>query len=251
MQKKCECTCKIIILFSIIFLGLLLRYLLLIRNKQFERFGEDIRELFKNSIYINLDTRNDRRIATEKEMRKIGLNPVRFNAIKHKKGAIGCSMSHLNCIKIAKKNNWDYVMVCEDDIQFDNPALFFNQLNKFLKMNLAWDVILIAGNNYPPFQKVGDCCIKVNKCKTTTGYITRKNYYDKLINNFSEGIYKFLKDQENTGAYAIDMYWMRLQKNDNWYLITPITVVQRADYSDIEKKVVDYTEMMKKESKNE
>jgi hypothetical protein len=35
-----------------------------------------------------------------------------------------------------------------------------------------------------------------------------------------------------------------LQSVDNWFLITPPTVVQREDYSDIEKKVIDYRDLM-------
>ena len=39
----------------------------------------------------------------------------------------------------------------------------------------------------------------------------------------------------NKTQYAIDKFWFGLQGIHNWYLITPLTVVQREDYSDIEK----------------
>ena len=39
-------------------------------------------------------------------------------------------------------------------------------------------------------------------------------------------------------------YWFRLQQNDKWYLITPLTVTQREDYSDIEKRPTNYTRAM-------
>ena len=38
--------------------------------------------------------------------------------------------------------------------------------------------------------------------------------------------------------------WLKLQKIDNWYLIIPLTVVQSANYSDIECKCVDYSKIM-------
>ena len=44
--------------------------------------------------------------------------------------------------------------------------------------------------------------------------------------------------------YAIDKFWFVLQNNSKWYLITPLTVVQREDYSDIEKRVTNYQELM-------
>ena len=44
--------------------------------------------------------------------------------------------------------------------------------------------------------------------------------------------------------YAIDKYWFNLQEIDNWYLIVPLSVIQRTDYSDIEKKIVNYKRIM-------
>jgi hypothetical protein len=44
--------------------------------------------------------------------------------------------------------------------------------------------------------------------------------------------------------YAIDKYWFKLQQKDNWYLITPLTVTQREDYSDIEERNTNYTRLM-------
>ena len=70
----------------------------------------------KYCLYINLTTRPDRKVHIEGQLRGIGLNPTRFNAIKLKNGRIGCSMSHLKCLQIAKNNNWPYVMICEDDL---------------------------------------------------------------------------------------------------------------------------------------
>jgi hypothetical protein len=35
-----------------------------------------------------------------------------------------------------------------------------------------------------------------------------------------------------------------LQQKDKWLLITPLTVVQRVDYSDIERKMTNYRKAM-------
>ena len=53
-----------------------------------------------------------------------------------------------------------------------------------------------------------------------------------------------MKNPENHKFFAIDKYWFKLQEIDNWYLITPLTVTQREDYSDIEKKPANYTPVM-------
>jgi len=198
----------------------------------------------KYCFYINLEHRTDRKQHVEKELNKIGINGTRFNAIKLKNGAIGCSMSHLKCLEIAKKSGWSHVLILEDDIKFLNPELFIKKINSFLSNHMLWDVVLIAGNNMPPYLHVDDSCIKVTSCQTTTGYLIKSHYFDTLIHNIKEGINLLLKYPEKHISYAIDKYWFQLQKRDLWYLIIPLTVVQREDYSDIEKRQTNYTKIM-------
>ena len=135
-------------------------------------------------------------------------------------------------------------MIVEDDILFLNPELFKNQLNKFLKNHKDFDVLLIAGNNVPPYQKIDDSCVKVYRCQTTTGYIVKQHYYDTLIANMREGINLLMKNPDKHVMYAIDKYWFKLQEKDKWFLITPLSVTQREDYSDIEKRPTNYTRVM-------
>jgi len=194
--------------------------------------------------YINLDKRIDRKEHVINQLSKIGVeNPTRFKAIELENGALGCSMSHLKCIELAKQNDYEYVFICEDDIEFLNPQLFLTQLETFLNSSLHWDVAIVAGNNMIPYIPVSDYCIKVLNCQTTTGYIVNKSYYDKLIQNYKEGIKKLLKEPINND-YKIDKYWFRLQQTDNWYLIIPLSIIQKEDYSDIERKVTNFSKYM-------
>jgi glycosyl transferase family 25 len=195
-------------------------------------------------IYINLDSRPDRKDHVVNELLKIGVNePERFKAIKLDNGALGCSMSHLKCLELAKQKDYDYVLICEDDIEFLNPELFLTQLNKFLDSNINWDVVLIAGNNMLPYKPINDACIQIYNCQTTTGYIVKKHYYDKLIQNYKEGIQNLIKNS-GSNEYKIDKHWFKLQRIDNWYLVIPLSVVQREDYSDIEKKTTNFKNYM-------
>lgn len=57
----------------------------------------------KHCLYINLESRKDRREHIDQELKSIGINGIRFNAVKLQNGRIGCSMSHLKCLQIAKK----------------------------------------------------------------------------------------------------------------------------------------------------
>jgi glycosyl transferase family 25 len=199
----------------------------------------------KHTFYINLASRPDRKQHVEEQLISIGIeNFERFNAIKLENGALGCSMSHLKCLEIAKKEGWSHVMIVEDDILFLNPELFTSQLNKFLSKHSSWNVILIAGNNIPPYKAIDDTCIRVKTCQTTTGYLINSHYYDILIHNIREGIQKLMAFPEKHVLYAIDKYWFQLQERDKWYLIIPLSVTQREDYSNIEKRATNYTPVM-------
>ena len=139
--------------------------------------------------------------------------------------------------------NYEYIFICEDDIKFLNPILFLEQLDLFLSTSRSWDVILVAGNNMIPYTPIDSTCIQVTNCQTTTGYIVKREYYNKLIDNFKEGIQKQIKEP-SVPEYKIDKYWFKLQRDDNWFLIIPLSVIQREDYSDIEKKVTDFSNYM-------
>jgi glycosyl transferase family 25 len=198
-----------------------------------------------NIFYINLEHRVDRKQHVESQLDLIGLKGTRFNAIKMENGAIGCSMSHLKLLQLALKEKLNHILIVEDDILFLNPELFKSQLDKFFKEQTnSWDVILFAGNNMPPYQPVDDTCVKVSQCQTTTGYLVNGHYIEKLLNNVKMGLTNLIKEPHSHAKYAIDKHWFSLQRIDNWYLITPLTVVQREDYSDIEKKVINYQNSM-------
>jgi hypothetical protein len=202
----------------------------------------------KHAVYINLEHRTDRKVHVERQLASIGINePTRFNAIKLPNGAIGCSMSHLKCLQMAKEQGLPHLLLCEDYIEFLDPKLFVKQLNGFLnnhEEDSTWDVLLIAGNNMPPYGLEDDYSVRVFQCQTTTGYLVKQHYYDKLIANIKGGIEKLIKEPHNHRFYAIDKYWFNLQQQDYWFLITPLTVVQREDYSDIEKRVTNYKKAM-------
>ena len=198
-----------------------------------------------HSFFINLDHRTDRKQHVQKQLRSIGIfNPTRFNAIRLPNGAIGCGMSHLRCLEHARDNAWDHVLIVEDDIQFLDPSLFVNQINAFLHNQKEWDVLLLAGNNVPPYREIDTTCVQVSFCQTTTGYLVKNHYFETLINNIRLGISHLIREPNNRIMYAIDKFWILLQRQDKWFLIIPLTVTQREDYSDIEKRPTNYKRVM-------
>jgi len=202
-------------------------------------------EDIENAYYINLAHRTDRKEHVEEQMAKIGINAKRFNAIRMANGAVGCTMSHLKLLELALTNNFSHILIVEDDITFLDPELFKQQFNKFLELHQNnWDVILLAGNNMPPYIAPDDTCIKVTRCQTTTGYLVNGHYIKILAQNVKMGLTHLLNKPQETNKFAIDKFWFVLQQASRWFLITPATVIQKTDYSDIEKRVVNYEKIM-------
>jgi glycosyl transferase family 25 len=198
-----------------------------------------------HAFYINLEHRTDRKIHVESQLNNIGIQADRFNAVKMDDGAIGCSISHLKILQYAIKHELEHILIVEDDITFLDPELFKTQFNKFIELHGDnWEVILFAGNNMPPYEKTDETCIKVSKCQTTTGYLVNGHFIKALEQNIKMGLSKLIERPNERDKFAIDKFWFVLQNASKWYLITPPTVVQRQDYSDIEKRVTNYTKLM-------
>lgn len=202
-------------------------------------------ELFKHTLFINLEQREDRLKHAKEEFKKMGINAQRFNAVKLASGAVGCTMSHIKCLELAKERNYDQVFICEDDITFTNPELLKKNLRKFYEnKEIQWDVLIIGGNAVPPYINIDNYCVRILNCQTTTGYVVKKSFYDTLISNMKEGVTKLMKEPNNKRMYAIDMYWKPLQMQNYWYMITPPTVTQYENYSDIEGKNLNYDHLL-------
>jgi GR25 family glycosyltransferase involved in LPS biosynthesis len=200
----------------------------------------------QNTLFINLNHRVDRLDHVKHELNKLGIGETaeRFPAIRLAHGNVGCTMSHIKCLELAKERKYPYVFICEDDIQFTNPALFLENLQKLHDSSIYWDVLVVGGNNAPPFDPVNDFCVRVYNIQTTTGYIVKESYYDTLLTNYKEGIQKLLREPEKKKQYSIDIYWKSLQSTDIWLVLIPLTVIQYCDYSDIECCQVNYSNAM-------
>jgi len=202
-------------------------------------------DLFEHTFFINLEHRKDRLEHATQEFKKMEINAERVAGIQPKSPAVGCTLSHIKCLELAKKRDYEQVFICEDDITFTNPELFKQNLTKFVDNDtINWNVLIISGNNCPPFQKLYEYASRVFYCQCCTGYIVKKEYYDTLLANFKEGLTKLIQDPSNKPQYAVDRYWFKLQMQDYFYLITPLTVIQYDNYSDIEQTQVTYTNVM-------
>lgn len=87
------------------------------------------------------------------------------------KNAIGCRLSHLNCIADAKQNNYKRILIFEDDIQFTknlNDLLLgnYNALHDF-------DMLYFGGFEEQHFR---------NQIVTTHAYAVSDHIYEDILN---------------------------------------------------------------------
>ncbi len=227
------------------------------KNKKLINYLESITSSIKGinrleKIYIiNLAHRKDRLDSIMYELNKVGTNLEiieRINAVHFKNfGAIGCGMSH--CLALTKMIKQDYTntLILEDDfILAVEPDEFNNYIDKLYEDNNKWDVIMLGANleQYRKTQK--DYLIKIEKARTTSGYIINKSIVKTINDNFKEAC-KLMRD--NIGKmdehlikhnYAIDMYWQQYQSNNLWYCFNPRLGKQLPSYSDVENRFTSY-----------
>ena len=87
-------------------------------KKNYNNFDWNINLPISLALYINLENRLDRKEHIEKELEILDIPYERFNAIKIPEfGALGCSLSHIECLKYAINNNLDNILILEDDFQ--------------------------------------------------------------------------------------------------------------------------------------
>jgi len=117
-------------------------------------------------VYINLEHRLDRKAQVESELLKyIPAEKIqRFNAIKHVKGAAGCTMSHIAVLKMAIEQGWPNYMVVEDDATWNMFNRGYAILEKISKHD--YDVLVLGGT----LLRV-DSNYKLASGQTTTAYI--------------------------------------------------------------------------------
>ena len=192
-------------------------------------------------LYINLSHRKDRKEQIERQLTNWGVPFERVDASAHQYGHLGCAQSHIRCLERAILEKWPHVCIVEDDMYILDLPVFKKSLHHFLKAKLSWDVLLLGGNVGPPYMKEKGCRRVIN-AQTTTAYVVQQHYYETLLKNFKQGLeVSMMIDKPE---YRIDIFWKRLQRTDQWYILDPLNVVQLEGYSDIERRNTNYMSMM-------
>lgn len=216
-------------------------------------------EFIDKVIYINLDHRTDR-LENIKKFIEIGKFPpekvIRFSAIKEVVGAVGCSKSHIEIIKMAIKNNFGNILILEDDCKWVSEIdLCYNDIKNLVLSNT--DVVLLGGGyNY---------LIHTNQAMfsfCTSSYLVKKHYFPRILLNFEAGLLKLVGNPElkiipgdeqrikNNHDDELDTFWSILMRMDNWRVVLPKCVTQILSYSDVINDIRYWQIIEEEEEKN-
>lgn len=162
-----------------------------------------ITEFISGGFYINLSYRKDRNEHIKNELSQHELLPFikRFDAVKAfdrtehirddedkmLKASTAASSSHRKIVEIAKNNNWDNVLIFEDDAQFFNTDKYtgikvVEKALDQLKSISNWEIYYLGANLCDnTLNKVTDNLIKCDCCYSLQAYILNKNTFDKIL----------------------------------------------------------------------
>jgi GR25 family glycosyltransferase involved in LPS biosynthesis len=210
---------------------------ILIRSKSNFKTAID-EDFFVDTIFINLNHRKDRLLETQKELNKFSkIKFERVSAVKYNPGYIGCTLSHINSISMSIEKDLPYVLICEDDIEFDVSEKHLNKIfESFLKSESP---ILCVGNTNSINKKFNNLLNRSYNIQTTSCYLVKKSFYPILLLSYSRAL-RFQFAGAKDYYSAIDQVWKNLQYK--YIFTTPIESIlkQRPSYSDIVKKNVSY-----------
>ena len=178
----------------------------------------------------------------KKELTELGFTPNNIKGIQECYNiidSISNGLSHIKALQFAKKLSYKNVLICESHTIFLKKKLLLKQIENFEKSNIEFDVLMLCGNVIPPYKRIGDFCIKVSQCLSSGCYIVNNHYYDILIENISDSIKLIMKNEGMKKICSFDNLWTNIQRLDNWYFITPSTVIQELKFSYSNYKNID------------
>ena len=200
-----------------------------------------MKKYFDKIYCINLDRREDRWNETLEELKKWGLSDSvsRYSAIDGNtlnnhtiinNGELGILTTHINIITEAKENNYNNILILEDDIEFTEEI---KKLDEYMSLVPSdWDMLYFGGNHNKHIGKqinfLNEKIIKLNETYGIHCVAINNSIYDLILNLISER------------KKAIDVYYADIQKSYNCYGFNPSIALQRESFSDIQNKNVNY-----------
>jgi GR25 family glycosyltransferase involved in LPS biosynthesis len=202
---------------------------------------ESINNYIRHILYLNLDSRPDRKIQIEKELQVFKNAHIQrvpgvvseFKDVKHR--TLEITKSHLNALKIARDAKWPNVLILEDDAIWANIERAYPAFQNLVQK--PYDVIML-GSQRPKFNKD---TFRVEDAYGAHGYLVNSSFYnifikklEELVSNFDPKKPGYIEDEIDT------MVFRSLQKEYIWYAVIPSLINQLPGFSSRLAKESDY-----------
>jgi hypothetical protein len=187
------------------------------------------------AFYINLDHREDKKNYMENQFREIGISefvkrkrayspadlgyvPVNEGRYEHITYSLGNKTTHIELIKLAKKNNWSNILLFEDDAWFYNGGdynavdVVQNAINQLQKID-DWELLYLGiDSGVGSFDLIDDNLIQIEGGVCTHAILINHTIFDKII------------EAENIITH-MDIYLTTTYNKK--YLVYPMAVIQK------------------------
>lgn len=189
--------------------------------------------------YINLDHRSDRREEFEREMLDLNVSwHLRESAVAADPGILGCGLSHSKVLRSWDARPGRLLLVCEDDAEFVVTRPELDALIEEFVSTPALKVLTLAHRtawNIPISERLAIS----SDIQTTAAYVVKPESVPGLVQAFSKSVRRLRAGAPSRTA-ALDKVWKEMQRQQLFALPRVPSAIQRAGYSDIERKIVDY-----------
>jgi len=190
-------------------------------------------------VYINLNSRKDRRLHIENELNRIGfLNSFRFAAIENKLGILGCTLSHQKIIEQAIQAKEKFILIVEDDAQFTCTKNMLEKTIKSFLEDVQAEVLCLGNNVQDKPSTYSKNLLRTKNTQTTSCYLIKSSLFGDYQKTLQAGI--DLMEMGLVSEGAIDIIWKKLQQTHLFLIPKRKLVYQIASHSDISNEVARY-----------
>jgi glycosyl transferase family 25 len=199
-------------------------------------------------LYINLARRPDRRAQVIRELQSLRIpedKVIRIEAVdaeeSREKAIVSCCRSHIAALECAMRNGWDEVLILEDDFKLVHSAErtkarwahFRDMVPTYQVASWAHNCLRTMGGPHDIQMLGGDDAgvARVRYLQTASAYAVRHSAMAELKSTYEDAI---ARDR------PFDRHMTRITGNVEWFAFVPALSIQRASFSDIEHRHVNY-----------
>ena len=199
-----------------------------------------LNKYFDKIYLINLDRRTDRMVECSDVLDKNNIIYERFSAVdgqtlniedygaKVTKNELGCILSHLNIMKDIKENDYETILILEDD--FELCPGFENLLDVYMsQLPEDWQWLYFGGSHFNEPEPITENISRITKTLTTHAYAIKREMVEPIIDKLESNVQS-----------AVDSSFTDMQRDYNTYCTMPHLIYQADGFSDIQQKDVVY-----------